>query len=77
VTEDAPIAGKTLAEAGEEDFLSDDVLIVAVERERNGKPRTPRGETRIESGDLLTVYSANGADSALTDVFGHSEDQTV
>jgi len=77
VTEDAPIAGKTLAEAGEENFLSDDVLIVAVERERNSKPQTPRGETRLESGDLLTVYSANGADSALTDVFGHSEDQTV
>jgi trk system potassium uptake protein TrkA len=77
VTEDAPIAGKTLAEAGEENFLSDDVLIVAVERERNSKPQTPRGETRIESGDLLTVYSANGADSALTDVFGHSEDETV
>ncbi|PSP88998.1 TrkA family potassium uptake protein [Halobacteriales archaeon QS_4_69_34] len=77
VTEEAPVAGMTLAEAGEEDFLSDDVLIVAIEREGDGKPLTPRGETRIEASDLLTVYSASGADSALTDVFGHYEDKTT
>ncbi|WP_323191201.1 TrkA family potassium uptake protein [Halostella sp. PRR32] len=77
VTEGAPIAGKTLTEAGKENILSDDVLIVAIEREGEDKPLTPRGDTRIELNDLLTVYSAIGADPELTDIFGHYEDRTV
>lgn len=76
VTEDAPIAGKTLDEAGREQILSEDVLIVAIERRGQEKPLTPRGNIRIEPGDLLTVYSAFGADPELTDVFGHYEDRT-
>ncbi len=74
VTDDAPIAGKTLDAAGEAGLLSDDVLIVAIEREGEDKPLTPRGQTRIEPEDLLTVYSAVGATPALTDIFGHDED---
>jgi len=77
VTENAPIAGKTLTEAGEEDILSEDTLIVAIEREGEDKPLTPRGNIRIKPHDLLTVYSARGADPELTDVFGHYEDRTV
>ncbi|MDH5020573.1 potassium channel family protein [Halobacterium rubrum] len=77
VTEGAPIAGKTLTEAGEADILSDDVLIVAIERDSEEKPLTPRGDTRIQVGDLLTVYSANGADPELTDIFGHYEDRSA
>ena len=77
VTEEAPIAGKTLTEVGEGELISDDVLIVAVEREGLDKPLTPRGDTRIETGDLLTVYSATGADPELTDVFCHYEDHEV
>jgi trk system potassium uptake protein TrkA len=69
VTEDAPVAGKTLTEAGEANLLPDDVLIVAIEREGEGKPLTPRGETRIRASDLLTVYSATGAEPELTDIF--------
>jgi len=75
-TEDAPLAGKTLDEVGQDDLLSDDVLIVAIERNGTGKPITPRGKTRIEAGDLLTVYSGTGADPELTDVFGHYEDRS-
>ena len=77
VTEDAPIAGKSLTEAGEEGILPNDSLIVAIEREGEDKPQTPRGDTRIEVGDLLTVYSATGADPDLTDVFGHYEDRAI
>ena len=75
VTEGAPIAGKTLQEAAAGD-LSDDLLVVAIEREGTDKPITPRGNTRIEAGDLLTVYSAVGADPEITDIFGHYEDTT-
>ena len=77
VTEDAPVAGKTLTEAGNANLLPDDVLIVAIERESQDKPLTPRGNTRIEANDLLTVYSARGAEPALTDIFGHYEDKIV
>jgi trk system potassium uptake protein TrkA len=77
VTEDAPIAGKTLTEAGNANLLPDDVLIVAIERESQDKPLTPRGNTRVEANDLLTVYSTTGAEPELTDIFGHYEDRTV
>ncbi|MFC6769871.1 potassium channel family protein [Natrinema soli] len=75
VSENAPIDGKTLIEAADGDLLPEDVLIVAIEREGEDPPITPRGNTRIEAGDLLTVYSAFGAEPSLTDVFGHPEDR--
>ena len=71
---DAPIAGKTLREADEADLLSGDTLVVAIERNGEGPPITPRGNTTIEAGDLLTVYSRSGATPAVTDIFGHAED---
>ena len=77
VAEAAPIAGKTLTEVGEADVLSADVLIVAIDRDGEAKPLTPRGDTRIRAGDLLTVYSASGADPELTAVFGHDEDAST
>jgi len=75
LTDDAPIAGKTLIEADEAGLLGDDTLIVAIEREDTKPPITPRGNTRIEAGDLLTVYSGSGATPEVTDVFGHYEDR--
>jgi trk system potassium uptake protein TrkA len=71
---DAPIAGKTLREADEADLLSGDTLVVAIERNGEGPPIAPRGNTTIEAGDLLTVYSRSGATPAVTDIFGHAED---
>ncbi|QSG11277.1 TrkA, K+ transport system, NAD-binding component [Halapricum desulfuricans] len=76
VTEDAPIAGRTLQEAAQEGYLTGDTLVVAIAREESDKPITPRGNTRIKAGDLLTVYSAVGADPEITDIFGHYEDTT-
>ncbi|SDZ78946.1 trk system potassium uptake protein TrkA [Haloplanus vescus] len=76
VTGDAPIAGKTLNEAAEVGLLSADILVVAIDREGAGQPITPRGDTEIEVGDLLTVYSGIGAEPEVTDVFGHYEDRT-
>ena len=76
VTEDAPIAGKTLNEAADSGLLTEDMLVVAIERERNTQPITPRGGTTIKEGDLLTVYSGVGADPEITDIFGHYEDRT-
>ncbi|MCG1003758.1 MULTISPECIES: TrkA family potassium uptake protein [Halobacterium] len=75
VEADAPITGKTLREADEEGLLEGELLVVAIERDE-GEPITPRGNTRIEAGDLLTVYSSEGATPEVTDVFGHTEDRS-
>jgi trk system potassium uptake protein TrkA len=73
---DAPLTGKTLREANEAGLLGGDMLIVAVERDGDDGPEliTPRGNTRIRAGDLLTVYAGAGATPEATDVFGHFED---
>jgi trk system potassium uptake protein TrkA len=74
VGEDAPIDGMTVQAAAEADYLDADMLVVAIERNGNGDPITPRGNTVIHAGDLLTVYSGKGATPDVTDVFGHFED---
>jgi trk system potassium uptake protein TrkA len=75
ITEDAPVANTTINDAVKEGLIPDDVLIIAVEREGEEAPITPRGDTEIKAGDLVTVYSAFGADPELTDLFGHEEDR--
>ncbi|MDQ2055550.1 TrkA family potassium uptake protein [Halobellus sp. H-GB7] len=76
VTEEAPIAGKTLQEATQEGLITAEMLVVAIEREGDDHPITPRGNTTIKKGDLLTVYSGVGADPEVTDIFGHYEDHS-
>jgi len=74
---DAPIVGETLTEADNANRLPDDALIAATGREGQHRPLTPRSDTRIEAGDLLSVYSSKGANPERTDVSGHYEGQTV
>jgi trk system potassium uptake protein TrkA len=74
VGSDAPVAGKTLSEADAAGLIGEKTLVVAVERNGEEKPITPRGHTRIQAGDLLTVYSGVGVTPEVTDVFGHTED---
>lgn len=74
VDADAPVVGMTLQAANESGALAESVLVVAVEREGTDDPLTPRGDTTLEAGDLVTVYSASGATPAVTDAFGHYED---
>jgi trk system potassium uptake protein TrkA len=74
VDEGAPVDGMSIQEAAQSGHLQSDMLVVAIERNGEGDPITPRGETVVEGGDLLTVYSARGATPDVTDVFGHYED---
>ena len=76
VTPGAPIEDRTLEEAAGSGLLGEDVLVVAIEREEDGEPITPRGGTRIRAEDRVTVYSGTGATPEVTDVFGHREDHT-
>jgi trk system potassium uptake protein TrkA len=79
VGHDAPVAGKTLADAASEGIIADDMLIVAIDRSGNGdgNPLTPRGNSHIEPGDLVTVYSEQGAIPRVTDIFGRFEDHEM
>jgi len=71
----APIAGKTIQEAANKGLIPDHVLIIAIEQSTEDSPITPKGDTVIEGGDILTVYSSSGATPEVTDIFGHYEDQ--
>ncbi|WP_247000676.1 potassium channel family protein [Halosolutus gelatinilyticus] len=73
VDEGAPIANRTIDEAAREGIIPSDVLIVAIEREGDDRPITPRGNVTIHPGDLLTVYSAFGAEPRLTGVFSDDD----
>ncbi|WP_306059013.1 potassium channel family protein [Natronococcus wangiae] len=75
VSEGAPIANKTINDSATEDIIPDDVLIVAIEREGEDPPITPQGDVTIHPGDLLTVYSAFGADPRLTEIFSHTSER--
>ncbi|ATW89232.1 DNA-binding Lrp family transcriptional regulator [Halohasta litchfieldiae] len=62
--EDAPIVGRQLSGASRRGILDDDTLVIAIERE--GMVLTPHGETQIEAGDLVTLFSRGGiADETL------------
>lgn len=68
VSEDAPLVGKTLSEADSEGLLGDDdLLVVAIERGEH--VITPRGDTEIETGDLVTVFSKHGYAPEVTERF--------
>lgn len=65
VQHDAPIAGRTIADAASEELIDDDVLIIAIEHEE--EVLTPRGDTTIHPNDLVTLFSRGGiSDHMLT-----------
>lgn len=67
VKESAPVENKTIKKINDLEFLSEDVIIIAIERE--GKIITPRGDTEIKSGDIVTLFSPNEISSNIVDVF--------
>ena len=70
VSEEAPIAGRTLIEADADGLLDEDILVVALERD--DEVHTPRGNTTVEVGDLATVFSKRGITPDVMRVFtGH------
>lgn len=74
VAEGAPIAGKTIQTATEDGLLTDDLLIISIEREDRENAATPAGNTVIREGDIVTLFSRTGiADEVLR---GFTEDWT-
>lgn len=67
VSEHAPIAGKTLQEANEENLIPSDVLVVQINRDEGRI--TPTGQTVIEANDFVTIHSRSGVAQDTLDTF--------
>ena len=67
VSETAEITGYTLEAANVEGLLPDEVLVVSIER---GDERiTPNGDTRIEAGDVISIFSPGTFPEGLVETF--------
>lgn len=71
VAEDAPLAGQTLQEANRTGLVHEDVLVVAIERD--DRILTPRGDTVLEAGDRVKVFSPERIPSGTLDAFRSPE----
>lgn len=67
VSKGAPITGRTLAEANDAALLTDQVLVVAIER--GDSIITPKGNTEIQAGDLVSIFARDGVDEAIASAF--------
>lgn len=67
VRTDAPLAGLTLEEAGQQEILDDDTLVVTIERD--GTVLTPRGGTMIQPDDIVTVFARTGVTNETLNAF--------
>ncbi len=67
VKEGTPVESKTIKEINELEFLSEDIIIVAIER--GDEVITPRGDTEIKAGDIVTLFSPDEISSSVIDTF--------
>ena len=75
VADGAPITDCTLGEANEQGLLTEEDLVLTVERD--GKNITPRGSTRLRPGDLVRVVSQDGISANTLDVFAGLDPEDV
>lgn len=68
VSEGAEIAGSTIEDAVESGLLADEMLVVGIERD--GDVLTPKGETVIQAGDVVSLFSKTGLERDALTVFG-------
>lgn len=68
VSQDAPITGLSIEEAVGEGLLAEEILVVGIERE--GEVITPRGETTIEAGDVVSLFSKDPLENEALEAFG-------
>lgn len=68
VTADAAVTGKTVRRADADGILDDDLLVVAIER--GDAVITPKGDTTIEEGDIVTVLFREGFSQETVEAFG-------
>lgn len=71
VSKNAVVAGKTLEEINQEDLIDKESLVVTIEREN--KIITPRGRTKIEAGDVVTIFSSEAISNRTLQAFSEKE----
>jgi DNA-binding Lrp family transcriptional regulator len=71
VSEEAEIAGRTLSDATETGLLPEEVLVVSIER--GDEHITPKGDTRVEAGDVVSVFSPEPFPERLLQAFDRRE----
>lgn len=74
VAGDAPIVGESLRDAVENGLLDEQSLVIAIERE--DEIITPKGNTSIQAGDLISVFARDGVPDATLDSFGGEPQRT-
>ena len=75
VSEGASIVDETLEEADVAGYLPPSMVVVAVERD--GEVIIPRGHTKIESDDLITVFSKDGITEEVVTPFSPDRKKSV
>lgn len=73
-TERTPIAGMTLRDANEAGILDDDILIISIER--GEATFTPTGDTTVEPGDVVTLFSRESIPAETLDAFEEETAET-
>ncbi|WP_135535079.1 MULTISPECIES: Lrp/AsnC family transcriptional regulator [Halostella] len=68
VSEGAEIAEMTIEQAVDEGLMADEMLVVGIERE--GDVLTPKGETVIQTGDVISLFSTGPLEKDALEVFG-------
>jgi len=63
ITEKSPFVGTSLRKAGQRSLVPEGTLIAAIER--NGDLIIPSGETVIQAGDVVTVFTKSHAPESL------------
>jgi DNA-binding Lrp family transcriptional regulator len=68
VSEGAQIENMTIEQAVDKSLLADDMLVVGIERE--GDVLTPKGETVIQNGDVVSLFSKAPLKKDSLEAFG-------
>lgn len=74
VAESAAIDGKSLSQADEDGTLPEDILVVGIERDDD--VLTPKGDTRIEAGDIVTLFSPEETSKPAIEAFSDPVEST-
>lgn len=72
---DAPVVGHSLEEASQRGIISDDVLVIGIERD--DQELAPKGGTVIESDDIVTVLSRSSSDLESLEPFQDVRERTA
>lgn len=74
VSEDADVAGRTIEEASETELL-EELLVVSIER--GDEMLTPKGETVIQPGDVVTIFSREAVPQRTVQAFESQSPKSV